>query len=119
MKEITFNDIKEAINLNVDAIDFGQLYPYCNSLEMKIKEENLKFPDKETLLDIILTVNTMMEENGYIQKASYGYTKANKNIKVMESEYYGGIQNVSDCIAIGSGAFGFINGYKYWNTSRN
>lgn len=37
----------------------------------------------------------------------------------MESAYYGGIQNVPDCIAIGSGAFGFINGYKYRNNSYN
>lgn len=117
VKEITFSDIKEAIRLNVDAIDFGQLYPYCNSLERRMKEENLKIPNKETLFDIILTVNDMMDEHGYVQKASYGYTKANKNIKVMESEYYGGIQNVSDCIALGSGAFGYINGYKYRNNS--
>ena len=48
-----------------------------------------------------------------------GYLTPNKNIKVMESEYYGGIQNVPDCIAIGSGAFGFINGYKYRNNSYN
>lgn len=119
MLEITFNDIKEAIRLGVDAIDFGQLYPYCNSLEKRIKEENLRFPTKNELLEIITTVNEMMERNGYEQKASYGYTKKNRDIRVMESAYYGGIQNVPDCIAIGSGAFGFINGYKYRNNSYN
>lgn len=116
---ITFSDIKEAIRLGVDAIDFGQLYPYCNSLEKRISEENLKFPTKAELINIITTVNKMMEENGYEQKASYGYTKKNRDILVMESAYYGGIQNVPDCIAIGSGAFGFINGYKYRNNSYN
>lgn len=117
--EISFRDIKEAIRLGVDAIDFGQLYPYCNSLEKRVREENLEFPSKDKLIHIITTVNKMMEENGYEQKASYGYTKKNKDILVMESAYYGGIQNVPDCIAIGSGAFGFINGYKYRNNSYN
>lgn len=119
MKEITFNDIKEAIRLGVDAIDFGQLYPYCNSLEARVKAENLTFLSREDLFDVIRTVNKMMDDSGYEQKASYGYTKKNSNIMVMESAYYGGIQNVPDCIAIGSGAFGFINGYKYRNNSYN
>lgn len=117
--EITFNDIKEAIRLGVDAIDFGQLYPYCNNLEKRVRDEKLIFPTKSTLTNIITTVNGLMEQNGYEQKASYGYAKKNKDILVMESAYYGGIQNVPDCIAIGSGAFGFINGYKYRNKSYN
>lgn len=118
-KEITFNDIREAIRLGVDAIDFGQLYPYCNSLEKRVQDEKLSFPTKSELIEIITTVNSYMEKHGYEQKASYGYTKKDKDILVMESAYYGGIQNVPDCIAIGSGAFGFINGYKYRNNSYN
>lgn len=119
LKEITFNDIKEAIRLDVDAIDFGQMYPYCNSLEKRVSDENLSFLNKNDLIDVITTVNKMMYDSGYEQKASYGYTKKNKDILVMESAYYGGINNVPDCIAIGSGAFGFINGYKYRNNSYN
>lgn len=119
VKDITYNDIKEAIRLGVDAIDFGQLYPYCNSLEKRVRDEHLKFPSMSDLIEIITTVNVMMEENGYEQKASYGYTKKDKDILVMESAYYGGVHNVPDCIALGSGAFGFINGYKYRNNSYN
>ncbi len=119
VKEITFVDINEAIKLGVDAIDFGQLYPYCNSLEKRVKDEKLGFPSKSDLIEIITSVNRTMDQNGYEQKASYGYTKKNKDILVMESAYYGGIQNVPDCIAIGSGAFGFINGHKYRNNSYN
>lgn len=118
-KEITMHDIREAIRLGVDAIDFGQLYPYCNSLEKRIAQENLQFPKLDEIIDIITSVNQLMDKSGYEQKASYGYTKKNKNIHVMESAYYGGINNVPDCIAIGSGAFGFINGYKYRNNSYN
>lgn len=119
VKEITLSDIREAIRLGVDAIDFGQMYPYCNSLEKRVKDENLEFPNKSELIDIITKVNQIMEEAGYEQKASYGYTKKNKDILVMETAYYGGISNVPDCIALGSGAFGFINGYKYRNNSYN
>lgn len=119
VKEITFADINEAIRLGVDAIDFGQLYPYCNSLEKRVRDEKLNFPSKAILIDIITNVNKVMNQNGYEQKASYGYAKKDKDILVMESAYYGGVQNVPDCIAIGSGAFGFINGYKYRNNSYN
>lgn len=118
-KEITFNDIREAIRLGVDAIDFGQMYPFCNNLEKRVEDEKLGFPNLEELVDIITTVNKMMDEAGYEQKASYGYTKKDKDILVMETAYYGGIHNVPDCIALGSGAFGFINGYKYRNNSYN
>ncbi|WP_010247220.1 radical SAM protein [Peptoniphilus rhinitidis] len=117
--EITFNDINEAIKLDIDAIDFGQLYPYCNNLEKRIKNERLKLPNKHQIINVIKTVNNIMKKNGYEQKASYGYTKKNSDIMVMESSYYGGIKDVPDCIAIGSGAFGFINGYKYRNNSYN
>ena len=119
ISEITFNDINEAVKLDIDAIDFGQLYPYCNNLEKRIKDENLKMPSKDQIVNIIKTVNGIMKDNGYEQKASYGYTKKNSDIMVMESSYYGGIKDVPDCIAIGSGAFGFINGYKYRNNSYN
>lgn len=50
MLEITFNDIKEAIRLGVDAIDFGQLYPYCNSLEKELRKRICDFRQKMNYL---------------------------------------------------------------------
>lgn len=47
MKDIVLSDIKKAIDLDVDGIDFGQLYPFGNVLEKRIAQEHLKFPTKK------------------------------------------------------------------------
>lgn len=117
INKITQNDIKEAIRLDVDGIDFGQMFPYDNQLEKIVAKENLSYPNEKDVVDVIRTSTKMMEEAGYTQKTAYGFTKSGRII--IETSYYGGINKIPDCIALGSGSFGFINNYKYRNVSYN
>lgn len=117
MKEIVESDIKKAIELDVEGIDFGQLYPFGNSLGKKVSEENLKIPSMKQVIDTIDSATHLMESAGYEQKTAYGFTKKGKII--IETSYYGGVNAVPDCLAFGSSAFGFVNGYKYRNSSYN
>ncbi len=117
MHDIVISDLKKAAELQVEGIDFGQIYPFSNPMEKVIKERNLSFPSAAYIVDLISAATKLMESSGYTQKTAYGFTK--KGEIIIETSYYGGCRKVPDCLAFGSGAFGFLNGYKYRNTSYN
>lgn len=116
-KEIVESDIKKAIELDVEGIDFGQIVPFYNQLEKRIESEKLKFSTTDEVVEIIKESTKLMEDAGYTQETCYGFTKGGKII--VETSYYGGEEDMPDCIALGSSAFGLLNGYKYRNVSYN
>lgn len=117
MMEIMKNDIRKAIEFGVDGIDFSQLYPFYNVLENRIKRGEIQMPSSEEVVQIILEGTALMEEAGYKQTTAYGFIRQG-NI-IIETSYYGGDEAMPDCIALGSGAFGKLHGYKYRNNSYN
>ena len=117
MQKIVEDDVREAISLGVEGIDFGQIYPYSNQLEQRIVAENLQLPSEQSVVDTIQNSTEIMESAGYEQKTAYGFTRCGRII--IETSYFGGANDLPDCLAFGSGAFGFLNSYKYRNVSYN
>lgn len=112
-KENVKNDLKRAIEFGVAGIDFSHIYPYGNKLSELIKERGLSNPSTAQLLDLMEECMDYMEGNGYHQETSYGFVKEGRII--IETSYYGGIHDVVDTLAVGSGSFGLIGDYKYRN----
>ena len=112
-KEIVKNDISRAIDFGVAGIDFSHVYPYGNRLAKMIEDEKYEYPSTSELMDLMEDCMDYMEENGYNQETSYGFVKEGKII--IETSYYGGVDDVVDTLAVGSGSFGLIGEYKYRN----
>lgn len=113
-EEIVKNDLKEAMSLEVEGIDFSQIFPYGNKLAKIIEEKELSFPTTKDITNHMQECMEMMEEGGYHQETSYGFVR--KGRIIMETSYYGGMDSVTDTLAIGCSAFGLLNGYKYRNS---
>jgi coproporphyrinogen III oxidase-like Fe-S oxidoreductase len=107
--ETVESDIHKAIELGVDGVDFSQYYPFHNPLAQRISKEGLPFPSSEDLVEVILAATSVLESKGYVQATEYLF--CNKGEILLEKAYFG----ESDCIAVGSGSLGLINGYKYRN----
>ena len=103
------SDIIKAIELGVDGVDFSQYYPFHNPLAQRISKQGLPFPSSEDLVKIILSATSVLESQGYVQATEYLFCKQGEIL--LEKAYFGN----SDCIAVGSGSLGIINGYKYRN----
>ena len=116
-EDIVFSDVKEAIRMGLDGIDFSPVFPYSNRLEKMMQEYSVSVPSAERMDEIMLQGNRLMESAGYEHQTYYCYVKRGKII--MESNYYGGWHEIPDCIAVGSGSFGNICGFKYRNHSFN
>jgi coproporphyrinogen III oxidase-like Fe-S oxidoreductase len=112
-KQIVEQDLKTAMRLDVGGIDYSHLYPMKNKLEPSIKDGAVQLPSTSELLAMMDHDMAMLEEGGYRQETSYGFVK--RGDIIMETSYYGGEDNVSNCLAIGSGAFGLIGRCKYRN----
>ena len=107
-------DINIAIGQEIEGIEFGQLYPYYNSIEQLIKNGNLKFESKQQLFELMKDASEIMMENGYTQQTEYGYIKSKGEI-ILEKAYYGSEGTLTECLALGSSAFGNVAGWKYRN----
>lgn len=112
-EQIVEQDLKTAMQLEVGGIDYSHLYPLKNKLEPTIRDGTYHLPATNALLAMMEKNITMMEEGEYHQETSYGFV--NHGNIIMETSYYGGEDNVSNCLAIGSGAFGLIGKCKYRN----
>lgn len=112
-EDITEQDIRTAMKLGAGGIDYSHLYPLKNKLEPSVRDGTYNLPKTDRLLSMMKKHMEIMEENGYHQETSYGFVK-HGNI-IMETSYYGGEDDVSNCLAIGSGAFGLIGRCKYRN----
>jgi coproporphyrinogen III oxidase-like Fe-S oxidoreductase len=107
--ETVESDVNKAIELGVDGVDFSQYYPFHNPLAQRISKQGLPFPSSEDLVKVILSATSVLESKGYVQATEYLF--CNKGEILLEKAYFG----ESDCIAVGSGSLGIINGYKYRN----
>lgn len=103
-------DVRKAIEIGIEGIDFSQYYPFHNPLAQRISREALRFPTSEEIVRIILSASALMESEGYRQSTEYLFCRGGDIL--LEKAYFG----VSDCIAVGSGSLGLINGYKYKNS---
>lgn len=113
-KDIVMSDLKTAMSYGVAGIDYSHFYPYGNKLSGYIDELGLKYPNTAETIDIMNSGADLMISNGYNQETSYGFVKRG-NI-IIETSYYGGADEVTDTLAIGSSAFGSLNGFKYRNS---
>nr|WP_300304633.1 radical SAM protein [uncultured Anaerostipes sp.] len=112
-EEIVKSDLKEAMRSKVEGIDLSQIFPYGNKLSKIIEEKGLTFPSTKAIVSHMQECMEMMENNGYHQETSYGFVR--KGRIIMETSYYGGMESVTDTLAIGCSAFSLLNGYKYRN----
>ena len=115
--EIVISDVKEAIRMGLDGIDFSPVFPYSNNLERMMKECAADIPSTEKMLLMMKKGKELMTKAGYAHETCYCFVKRGKII--MESNYYGGITEMPDCIAVGSGSLGNICGFKYRNHAFN
>lgn len=110
-KTRVLDDIQKASSFEVDGIEFGQLYPFYNEIQ---KYNELNYMKTEELIDMMSVSMNLLQNLGYYQETQYGFVR-DSNI-ILENAYYGnGDDDVPDCIGIGSGAWGMLNGYKYRN----
>lgn len=117
LKKILEEDIQTAIDWQVGGIEYGQMYPFKNQLEKIVQEKKLRLPTSSEIIEMIELGTKMMLDAGYRQTTYSGFTKDGKII--LETSYFGGLEEMPDCIACGSGAFGTVAGYKYRNGSYN
>lgn len=117
LTEILAQDIDTAIAVGLDGVEFGQMYPFKNQLERIVKERNLRLPEDQEIMDMIQIGTEKLLDAGYSQTTYSGFVKNGKII--LETSYFGGIEEMPDCIAMGSGAFGNVAGFKYRNASYN
>lgn len=103
------SDIHTAIELDVDGVDFSQYYPFHNPLAQRISREGLQFPTTDELVNLIIDVTALLESRGYMQSTEYIFRKQGEIL--LEKAYFG----ISDCVGIGSGSLGLLNGFKYKN----
>jgi coproporphyrinogen III oxidase-like Fe-S oxidoreductase len=78
-------------------------------LAQRISKQGLLFPSSEELVKVILSATAVLESEGYVQTTEYLFCRQGEIL--LEKAYFG----ESDCIAVGSGSLGLINGYKYRN----
>jgi coproporphyrinogen III oxidase-like Fe-S oxidoreductase len=102
-------DVRTAVELDVEGVDFSQFYPFHNPLERRIAGEGLLFPSSEDMVNTILSATSILESAGYQQITEYIFRK--KGDILLESAYFGD----SDCVAVGPSSLGMLNGYKYMN----
>lgn len=107
--ERVLSDIHKAMEIEVEGIDFSQYYPFHNPLAQRISKHGLLFPSSEELVKVILSATAVLESEGYVQTTEYLFCR--QGAILLEKAYFG----ESDCIAVGSGSLGLINGYKYRN----
>ncbi|MBO4678072.1 MAG: radical SAM protein [Lachnospiraceae bacterium] len=107
------NDIKRAMEFGAAGIDFSHIYPYGNKLAGLVEKLGLPYPSTADLVALMSDCMDYMEEHGYHQETSYGFVKEGRII--IETSYYGGVDDVVDTLAVGSGSFGLIGDYKYRN----
>ena len=115
--EILRNDIDTSIAVGLDGVELGQMYPFKNELERIVRERNLALPRDEDIIEMIEIGTEKLLGAGYTQTTYSGFVRQGKII--LETSYFGGIEEIPDCIAMGSGAFGNIAGFKYRNASYN
>lgn len=115
MLDILKEDMKIAIEQGLDGVELGQMYPFKNQLEQIVKQRNLQLPSDREIIEMIEMSTDMLLQAGYTQSTYSGFVKQGKII--LETSYFGGIEEMPDCIAMGSGAFGSICGFKYRNAS--
>lgn len=115
--DIVKEDLQEAIRMELDGIGFSHVFPYSNCLENMIEQEQYPMPTVEYILGIMKQGKEMLEKAGYKRETCYCYLKKGKIM--VETDYYGGLKKTPDCIAVGSGAFGSVCGYKYRNNAFN
>lgn len=117
LTKILAKDIDTAIEVGLDGVEFGQMYPFKNQLEQIVKQRNLRLPEDQEIMDMIQIGTKKLLDAGYTQTTYSGFVKNGKII--LETSYFGGIEEMPDCIAMGSGAFGNVAGFKYRNASYN
>lgn len=115
MLEILKEDIRTAIEVGLDGVELGQMYAFKNELERIVSARSLRLPPDGEIIEMIETATDMLLQAGYSQSTYSGFTRQGKII--LETSYFGGIEEMPDCIAMGSGAFGSIGGFKYRNAS--
>ena len=115
--EAVLSDVREAIRMGLDGIDFSPVFPYSNNLERMMKECGAAVPSTEKMLLMMNKGKELMTATGYAHETCYCFVKRGKII--MESNYYGGINEMPDCIAVGSGSLGNVCGFKYRNHAFN
>lgn len=106
---IVESDVRTALDMGVDGIDLSQFYPFHNPLEYRIVKEGLRFPSSNDLVNTIVTATSILEQAGYLQSSEYVFCRSG-NI-ILEKAYFGDW----DCMAVGSGSLGLLNGFKYRN----
>ena len=116
-REVVLADIREAMRMDLDGIDFSPVFPYSNNLERMMRERQITVPSKEETVRMMRQGKQLMEAQGYAHQTCYCFVRRG-NI-IMEVNYYGGLQRMPDCIAVGSGSLGNVCGFKYRNSSFN
>lgn len=106
---IALSDVQKAVSFGVEGVDLSHYYPFHNPLEHRVAKEGLRFPSSDDLVSTIMAATSVLEGAGYTQATEYIFYRQGKAI--LEYAYFGG----SDCLALGSGALGLLNGYKYMN----
>jgi oxygen-independent coproporphyrinogen-3 oxidase len=109
-ERIAVDDVKKAIELGVDSLEFSQFYPFYSPLENKILRKGLVFPSEQEVVDTILTATDLLEAAGFTQVSEYAFHR-NGNV-MLEGTYFG---NVTDTLALGPSSIGRVNGFAYRN----
>jgi oxygen-independent coproporphyrinogen-3 oxidase len=109
-REIVIDDVKKAIELGVDSLEFSQFYPFYSRLEKTIEKRGLSFPSEQEVVDTILTATDLLERAGFTQASEYAFHRTGD--VMLEGTYFG---EATDTLALGPSSIGRLNGFAYRN----
>ena len=108
--DIAIDDVKRAIDLGVDSLEFSQFYPFYSRLERTIERKGLTFPSEQEVVETILAVTDLLESVGFTQVSEYAFHRTGD--VMLEGTYFG---EVTDTLALGPSSIGRLNGFAYRN----
>lgn len=109
------NDISIITDFNVASIEMNLLYSsplLSNSIITK------RYTTKE-ITSLILFIKKYMKTKGFDKYSDVSFKNKPDTKLVLDDSYFGQSDYIPNCIGIGAGAFGFLNGYRYRNKLHN
>jgi oxygen-independent coproporphyrinogen-3 oxidase len=114
-------DLEEAVRFNPACLDIYCFNPLHSRLHTACKRGKAVLPAEATVLQMIETTITYLNDKGYVQETFEDFTKPGSKISAVKDIGYGKNECSEDFIhlALGPNAIGRVNNYIYRNKFYN
>ena len=113
----THEDVRMALAMRPDGIDYMQFYPYGAPLQAQVVSGSVTLPSNLECLGMLQQAAELFDACGYSQVSRYTFSLQGMH-NVIDHSYYGepeGPCEPSACLGLGPSAIGWFNGITYRN----